>query len=399
MQPRTAVYLPDLQIRASSDQPLSVAERGALSILVYMKLTQPTEFTLSSIATLLGVTERSVSRAIEAMRIQLKSSPPTDEPHCPVDAVADANEQQRRRGRPCKISDETLGHVLFTVEADREISVQALVDLVADKEGAPVHSETVRRHLSRYYDRVRAVPRTILPPEKQTARLLFASRFLMQAQRHRVLFTDESYIKKKHGLRWRWVHKDKVEGGDRGRFAPVLCGKESLCLWGGIRLDCGATELCILYSDAEGNHIIDARRYISILTQFLVPFLNDHPDTVFQQDNARPHVAEVNRPEHGVAQFLYDFNARRVRDGVPPIAQLIGWPPYSPDLSPIEYSWATLKQLVSHHIPSDATLPDVVRALPSLWHIATSAVCRRAYALKQDQNLESVILRNGNNDY
>ncbi|GFV90729.1 hypothetical protein TNCV_2224451 [Trichonephila clavipes] len=54
----------------------------------------------------------------------------------------------------------------------------------------------------------------------------------------------------------------------------------------------------------------------------VVPFLQGIPGTMFQQDNARPRVSKTVR----------DFcSAQRM--------QLLSWPGYSPNLSPIENVW------------------------------------------------------------
>ncbi|GFY18648.1 transposable element Tc1 transposase [Trichonephila clavipes] len=57
-------------------------------------------------------------------------------------------------------------------------------------------------------------------------------------------------------------------------------------------------------------------------TPEVVPFHQGIPGTIFQQDNARPHVAKT------VGDFC---SAQHV--------QLLSWPAYSPDISPIEHVW------------------------------------------------------------
>ena len=58
-----------------------------------------------------------------------------------------------------------------------------------------------------------------------------------------------------------------------------------------------------------------------ILRPVVVPFVQQH-HIIFQQDNARPHVARV----------CQDFLANH---SINPL----DWPPYSPDLFPIEHLW------------------------------------------------------------
>ena len=71
----------------------------------------------------------------------------------------------------------------------------------------------------------------------------------------------------------------------------------------------------------EGN--LNSNRYVrEVLQPEVVPFLQGIPGFIFQQDNARPHVAQTVR----------DFcSAQHIR--------LLPWPTYSQDVSPIKHVW------------------------------------------------------------
>lgn len=71
----------------------------------------------------------------------------------------------------------------------------------------------------------------------------------------------------------------------------------------------------------RGN--MTAERYVNdVLQPNVVPYVRSIEDGIFQQDNARPHIARVSR------QFLELENIR-----------VLPWPPRSPDLSPKEKVW------------------------------------------------------------
>ncbi|UYV82472.1 hypothetical protein LAZ67_21002364 [Cordylochernes scorpioides] len=65
----------------------------------------------------------------------------------------------------------------------------------------------------------------------------------------------------------------------------------------------------------------DGPRYVDdVLRPVTLPYLQGVPNALYQQDNARPHTARISQ------QALQDV-------------QILPWPPYSPDLSPIEHVW------------------------------------------------------------
>ncbi|GFV86167.1 transposable element Tc1 transposase [Trichonephila clavipes] len=84
----------------------------------------------------------------------------------------------------------------------------------------------------------------------------------------------------------------------------------------------------------EGN--LNINRYVrEVLQPEVVPFLQGLPRDIFQQDNARPHVTKTVR----------DFCSTQHM-------QLLPWPAYSPNMSPIEHVW----DLVDWRLARDSRL-------------------------------------------
>ena len=130
---------------------------------------------------------------------------------------------------------------------------------------------------------------------------------------------------------------------------PVLSngiglGGGSVMVWGGIAH--GIKSQLIIVA---GN--MTAIRYRDeILRPVAVPLVQQR-NLILQQDNARPHVARV----------CQDFLAN---NNIAPLA----WPPYSPDLTPIEHMWDELDRRVRKRRNPHATLAQLRNALIDEWN-------------------------------
>ena len=94
-------------------------------------------------------------------------------------------------------------------------------------------------------------------------------------------------------------------------------------IWGA-----GHSEITVLERDYESKkHGYTARSYINVLEANLYSIWE--PGLEFMQDNAPIHSAGL------VRKWFQDH-------GIP----VMEWPPYSPDLNPIEHAWARLKDTI-----------------------------------------------------
>jgi transposase len=97
------------------------------------------------------------------------------------------------------------------------------------------------------------------------------------------------------------------------------------------------------------------------------------PGSIFQQDNASTHTAHV------VQDWLRPW---AIENGV----ELMNWPPYSPDLNPIENLWKLLKEAIQRNHPDLDTAP---KSNESLQRLAEAAV--EAWEALEDRLLESLV--------
>ncbi|UYV77665.1 hypothetical protein LAZ67_15001849 [Cordylochernes scorpioides] len=110
----------------------------------------------------------------------------------------------------------------------------------------------------------------------------------------------------------------------------------------------GATRV----TSARGT--MTAQRYVDdVLRPVTLPYLQGVPNALYQQDNARPHTARISQ------QALQDV-------------QMLPWPPYSPEHSPIEHVWDIIGRRL-HALPQP-------RSEDELWQM----VERERRAIPQD---------------
>lgn len=94
-----------------------------------------------------------------------------------------------------------------------------------------------------------------------------------------------------------------------------------------------------------------AHRYIEeILRPVLLPLLNEYHGVVFQQDNARPHIAQISRNILQKAEV-----------------EVISWQARFADLNPIEHVWNTMGRRLGKFQPQANTLVELRRHVQQAW--------------------------------
>lgn len=170
-----------------------------------------------------------------------------------------------------------------------------------------------------------------------------------------VMFTDESrFCLYKHDGRAR-VYRRQGERNAPNCVAEVQAhGGGSVMVWGGIRGENKSPLVIVM-----GN--MTAQRYIDqVLRPVVLPFLQNHPGTLFQHDNAPAHSARA------VSTFLDNNNVN-----------VLPWPSRSPDLSPIEHMWDCLGRRIRNRANPPVNLRQLEQALQDEWGNIPNATVRR----------------------
>lgn len=222
-----------------------------------------------------------------------------------------------KMGRPKKVIQILKDAVIGAVEYDPECTLRELSELF------DLSTTTIRHILNddgiKYYSKIAI---TSLTEKHKQDRVFFASRFanLFYAQMPVIIFTDESYVEVNLGGTGIWRRRGEYPPGSfyEKDPHPIKC-----MVWGGI----GPRGFRTNFVKFEGK--IDALAYIQMLhNNNIYGQIVNHfgPNFIFQQDNARPHTAQLT------TEYLNTYFPNRLH-----------WPAKSPDLSPIEQLWDYMK--------------------------------------------------------
>jgi hypothetical protein len=122
---------------------------------------------------------------------------------------------------------------------------------------------------------------------------------------------------------------------------------------------------------------MDQNQYLEVLKNQLIPEIewargNIVGDWKLMQDNCPAHRARR------VTEYLRENNI-----------EFIEWPPYSPDLNPIENLWNWMKHKLATEYPPCETNDELVAAFLKIWDSITPDMCK-AYCDDYEKRLEAV---------
>lgn len=280
----------------------------------------------SEIARRLGVSQSTISRLCKRVR---DTGNVTDRP---------------RSGRPRAT----------TPREDRAIRLAHLRDrsrtAVQSANSFPrrISEKTIRNRLRHFGIRARR-PYVGLPltDRRRGVRLNWLQRFgphrFSMRQWRKVLFTDESRFTLQRADGRKRVYRRR---GERYADACVVerdrFGGGSVMVWGGIAYGHKMPLIVI-----NGN--LNAVQYRDRILSTVAPYVQQHQLTL-QQDNARPHVARICR-DYLQAQHVDPLE----------------WPPYSPDLSPIEHLWDEIDRRIRRRPQAPQNLQQLTDAIIEEW--------------------------------
>lgn len=276
--------------------------------------------------------------------------------------------QQRskpRLGQPRKITEDERDRMLEIVEFDDPFIKWR--DLTRTCENAK--ERAVRKLMSEMgYRKWRTKKRPHLTAAHAAARLQWARKYeqFTPQEWRRVVWSDECSIERGVGAQQRWVF---MRPSEQLLHPEILhdstrhCGKGVKKMFWAAFCYARRTALVPMNGDPDARSGgVTARVYREVLNEHLQTILN--ADSIFMHDNAPIHTAHI-------IQGFFNMMAIEVMD----------WPPYSPDLNPIENLWSVLKQAIyerypalEHAIDSVQTLERLIEAAMEVWEVVEQRV-------------------------
>jgi len=162
-----------------------------------------------------------------------------------------------------------------------------------------------------------------------------------------VMFSDESRLclQKLDGRVKVW-RRHEEHNADCCTNRVTAFGGGSVMVWGAISIT-GKTRLVIIK-----GHLNAVRYRDEILQPVAIAYLHNRgPNSIPQDDNARPHRARV------ITDYLQNVGVERME-----------WPAKSPVRNPIEHLWDQLGRVVRVGVTNTTTLADLRRLLVEEWN-------------------------------
>lgn len=277
---------------------------------------------------------------------------------CLLARIRAKGQSQKRSGRPKVLNEDDRQKILQKIHEVPRVTYE---DLLAEV-GYKCKKDSIARLLSvEDIHKWRVMKRPYLKAEHAEQRLAWALRYQRYTKEDfdRVFWSDECTVERGIGLRPEYTFIRPGDQAAQGEVQPTPYKGFQVKQMFGASFSGGPrrTALIPLYGDPNSARGEVNRFVILDLYRRILPTLLIDPRSIFQQDNAPSHTAIIIR------QYMAELGR-----------EVMIWPPYSPELNPIENLWTLLKQQIYKlrpdllHMPNnDDTLEILVATAEEAW--------------------------------
>lgn len=255
----------------------------------------------------------------------------------------------RGSGRPRGTTEAQDRYLRLLAFRDRHMPTRRVAAAFHNVEGRPITGASIYRRIRSFGLRSYR-PHLVLPltAEHRRQRLEWCrERLNWDLEWNTVVFSDESrFCLGSHDGR-QMVRR--LRGERRNPSFSVerhVARTVGVMVWGAI---CYGSRSPLIF--IQGS--MTARRYIDVvLDPAAIPYVQGIANAMFQQDNARPHIARIS------VDHLEQANVR-----------ILPWPPRSPDLSPIEHVWDMMGRRLNDLPHQPETLQQLRHEIQIIWDV------------------------------
>jgi transposase len=243
-----------------------------------------------------------------------------------------------RSGRPSVMNFSSLKRLNRLIRSRPSATATSLATALTAHTGQRISPRTIQRartHSLGFHPVHQIIVQSLTQGAK-TKRLNYATTHL-NSDFHNILFSDEKQFVLQNTGEVVWIKE-----GEANPTREVNQMKASVMVWGCVWF-WGKSELYTTRST------INAQHYTNILASHLLPSMPTSSRFQFMHDNAAPHKAAYTR------NWLVNFGVNVLPD----------YPPYSPELNPIEHVWSWMAAFVNGEGPTDQR--SLERAVELAW--------------------------------